>query len=70
MQARHSNIYNLAGGEKGNWEDVAYKNDLVGQYQQDYRGGLGNDGQYKRYGSIQLNDSDRYDFNQTGIKTN
>ena len=70
MQARHSNIYNLAGGEKGNWEDIAYKNDLVGQYQQDYRGGLGNDGQYKRYGSIQLNDSDRYDFNQTGIKTN
>jgi hypothetical protein len=52
MQTRHSNIYNLAGGEKGNWEDVAYKNDLVGQYQQDYRGGLGNDGQYKRYGSI------------------
>ena len=70
MQARHSNIYNLAGGEKGNWEDIAYKNDLVGQYQQDYRGGLDNDGQYKRYGSIQLNDSDRYDFNQTGIKTN
>ena len=69
MQSRHANIYNLAGGEKGNWEDVAYKNDLVGQYQQDYRGGLGNDGQYKRYGSVQINDSDRYDFNQ-GISPN
>ena len=70
MQARHSNIYNLAGGEKGNWEDIAYKNDLVGQYQQDYRGGLGNDGQYKRFGTISINPEDKYDFNQTGIKTN
>lgn len=70
MQARHSNIYNLAGGEKGNWENIAYKNDLVGQYQQDYRGGLGNDGQYKRFGSVNINPEDKYDFNQTGIKTN
>ena len=70
MQSRHANLYNLAGGEKGNWQDVAYKNDLVGQYQQDYRGGLGNDGKYKRYGTIQLKPEDNYDFNQTGIKTN
>ena len=70
MQSRHANIYNLAGGENGNWEDIAYKNDLVGQYQQDYRGGLGNDGQYKRFGTTQINPDDKYDFNQTGIKTN
>ena len=70
MQSRHSKLYNLAGGENGNWEDTAYKNDLVGQYQQDYRGGLGNDNQYKRYGSVQLSNDDKYDFNQTGIKTN
>ena len=70
MQSRHANIYSLAGGEKGNWENIAYKNDLVGQYQQDYRGGLGNDGQYKRFGSININPEDKYDFNQTGIKTN
>jgi len=30
MQSRHANLYNLAGGEKGNWQDVAYKNNLVG----------------------------------------
>ena len=70
MQSRHANIYNLAGGENGNWENIAYKNDLVGQYQQDYRGGLGNDGQYKRFGTTQINPDDKYDFNQTGIKTN
>ena len=70
MQSRHANLYNLAGGEKGNWENVAYKNDLVGQYQQDYKGGLGNDGQYQRYGTIQISPDDRYDFNQTGIRTN
>ena len=70
MQSRHANLYNLAGGEKGNWQNIAYKNDLVGQYQQDYRGGIGNDNQYKRYGTIKINDKDRYDFNQTGIKTN
>ena len=70
MQSRHANIYNLAGGEKGNWENVAYKNDLVGQYQQDYRGGLGNDGQYKRFGTTQINPDDKYDFNQTGIRPN
>ena len=70
MQSRHANIYNLAGGENGNWENVAYKNDLVGQYQQDYRGGLGNNGQYKRFGTTQINPDDKYDFNQTGIKTN
>ena len=70
MQSRHANLYNLAGGEKGNWQNIAYKNDLVGQYQQDYRGGIGNDNQYKRYGTIKIDDKDRYDFNQTGIKTN
>lgn len=70
MQSRHANLYNLAGGEKGNWENVAYKNDLVGQYQQDYKGGLGNNGQYQRYGTIQISPDDRYDFNQTGIRTN
>lgn len=70
MQSRHANIYSLAGGKNGNWENIAYKNDLVGQYQQDYRGGLGNDGQYKRFGSVNINPEDKYDFNQTGIKTN
>ena len=70
MQSRHANIYSLAGGKNGNWENIAYKNDLVGQYQQDYRGGLGNDGQYKRFGSVSINPEDKYDFNQTGIKTN
>jgi hypothetical protein len=29
MQERHANIYNLAGGKNGNWENQAYKNDLV-----------------------------------------
>lgn len=66
MQSRHANLYKLAGD---NWENVAYKNDLVGQYQQDYKGGLGNDGQYKRYGSVALNPEDKYDFNQ-GISVN
>lgn len=62
MQSRHANIYKLAGGEKGNWENVAYKNDLVGQYQHDYKGD-------KRFGTTQLKDEDTYDFNQ-GISPN
>ena len=62
MQSRHANIYKLAGGEKGNWENVAYKNDLVGQYQHDYKGD-------KRFGTTKLKDEDTYDFNQ-GITPN
>lgn len=62
MQSRHANIYKLAGGEKGNWQNVAYKNDLVGQYQHDYKGD-------KRFGTTQLKDEDTYDFNQ-GISPN
>ena len=69
MQHRHSQLWNQAN-QSGNWEDVAYESEDVGKYQQDYRGGLGNDGTYQRHGSIHLNDSDKYDFNQTGIKTN
>ena len=62
MQSRHANIYKLAGGEKGNWQNVAYKNDLVGQYQHDYKGD-------KRFGTTKLNEGDTYDFNQ-GITPN
>ena len=62
MQSRHADIYKLAGGEKGNWENIAYKNDLVGQYQHDYKGD-------KRFGTTQLKDTDTYDFNQ-GITPN
>ena len=62
MQSRHANIYKLAGGESGNWENVAYKNDLVGQYQHDYKGD-------KRFGTTKLKDEDTYDFNQ-GISPN
>ena len=62
MQSRHANIYDLAGGEKGNWQNVAYKNNLVGQYQHDYKGD-------KRFGTIKLNEGDTYDFNQ-GISPN
>ena len=69
MQHRHSQLWNAAN-RSGNWEDIAYENEDVGRYQQDYRGGLGNDGTYKRFGTIQLNSGDNYDFNQTGIKTN
>jgi hypothetical protein len=38
MQGRHANIYQLAGGENGNWQNIAYRNNLVGQYQHDYKG--------------------------------
>ena len=69
MQHRHSQLWNAAN-QSGNWEDVAYENEDVGRYQQDYRGGKGNDGNYQRFGTIQLNPEDKYDFNQTGIKTN
>lgn len=67
MQSRHSNLWRSAGN---NWENIAYENPEVGKYQQDYRGGLGNDNQYQRFGQVQINPNDRYDFNQTGIKTN
>ena len=69
MQHRHSQLWNAAN-QSGNWENIAYENENVGKYQQDYRGGKGNDGNYQRFGTIQLNPEDRYDFNQTGIKTN
>lgn len=62
MQSRHSKIYNLAGGKDGNWENTAYQNDLVGQYQHDYKGD-------KRFGTIKLKNEDIYDFNQ-GISPN
>jgi hypothetical protein len=32
MQSRHANIYKLAGGPDGNWQNTAYENNLVGQY--------------------------------------
>ena len=69
MQHRHSQLWNSAN-QSGNWEDIAYENQDVGRYQQDYRGGLGNDNNYQRFGKVQLNPEDKYDFNQTGIKTN
>lgn len=69
MQHRHSQLWNAAN-QSGNWEDIAYENEDVGRYQQDYRGGKGNDGNYQRFGTVQLNPEDKYDFNQTGIKTN
>lgn len=62
MQSRHSKIYNLAGGKDGNWENTAYQDDLVGQYQHDYKGD-------KRFGTIKLRNEDIYNFNQ-GISPN
>ena len=61
MQSRHSQIYNLAGGKNRTWENTAYRNNLVGQYQHDYKGD-------QRFG-IQLNPEDNYNFNQ-GITPN
>lgn len=40
MQDKHSNIYNLAGD---NWQNTAYNNDLVGQYQDLYKSGYNNE---------------------------
>jgi hypothetical protein len=35
MQSRHAKIYNAAGGEGGNWQNVAYRDpsNQVAQYQ-------------------------------------
>ena len=60
MQTRHSNLYNKAGDD---WENIAYEDEDVRKYQQDYNGSA-------RFGSVQLKPDDRYDFNQTGIKPN
>ena len=59
MQSRHAQIYNLAGK---NFENTAYKNNLVGQYQHDYRGS-------GRFGKIKINNEDKYNFN-IGIQPN
>ena len=69
MQHRHSLLWQAAN-QSGDWQTTAYENEDVGKYQQDYRGGIGNDNNYQRFGQIQLNPEDRYDFNQTGIKPN
>jgi hypothetical protein len=37
MQSRHAQIYDMAN-KSGDWQKTAYKNDLVGQYQHDYKG--------------------------------
>lgn len=60
MQSRHAQLYNQAGN---NFENTAYKNDTVKQYQHDYRGS-------ERFGNTKLNPQDKYDFNQTGILPN
>ena len=60
MQGRHANIYQLAGGEKGNWQNVAYQNNLVGQYQHDYKGD-------QRFGTYNPGQNYTVDFNNLGI---
>lgn len=60
MQGRHANIYRLAGGENGNWQNVAYQNDLVGQYQHDYKGD-------QRFGTYNPGQNYTVDFNNLGI---
>ena len=60
MQNRHAQIYHKAGN---NWETIAYQDPEVGKYQHDYRGS-------QRNGTVKIKDSDKYDFNQTGIKPN
>ena len=67
MQGRHAKLYKAAEAS-GDWKSVAYRSDDVGKYQQDYRGGIDNNGTYKRYGSVVINPEDRYNFNETGIR--
>ena len=59
MQSRHAKIYNLAN-KSGNWQNTAYQNELVGQYQHDYKGD-------QRFGSFNPGDNYKTDFNQLGI---
>lgn len=62
MQRRHASLYNKAAAS-GDWESIAYEDPEVGNYQHDYKGD-------QRFGQIQLNQEDKYDFNQSGIKPN
>lgn len=57
MQARHAKIYGLAN-QSGDWQKTAYQNDLVGQYQHDYKGD-------ERFGTFTPGNS--VDFNQLSI---
>lgn len=64
MQSAHSDIYHRAGGKSNTWQNQAYEDNAVGDYQLRYKGGLNNDGTIKQYDF-----NDTYDFNQ-GISPN
>lgn len=59
MQGRHANLYNLAN-QSGNWQDKAYENDLVGQYQNEYSGN-------QRSGTYNPGENYKTNFNYLGI---
>ena len=59
MQSRHAQIYDMAN-KSGDWQKTAYKNDLVGQYQHDYKGD-------QRFGTYNPGNNYQTDFNQLGI---
>ena len=59
MQSRHAKLYSDAN-KSGNWQNIAYQNDLVGQYQHDYKGD-------KRFGTYSPGNNYKTDFNQLGI---
>lgn len=59
MQSRHAQIYDMAN-KSGDWQKIAYKNDLVGQYQHDYKGD-------QRFGTYNPGNNYQTDFNQLGI---
>jgi len=47
MQSAHSDIYHRAGGKSNTWQNQAYEDNAVGDYQLRYKGGLNNDGTIK-----------------------
>lgn len=59
MQSRHAILYNQAQNS-GDWEKYAYQNNLVGEYQHDYKGD-------QRFGKYNPNSDYTTDFNQMGI---
>lgn len=59
MQSRHAILYKQAQ-DSGDWEKYAYQNNLVGEYQHDYKGD-------QRFGKYNPNQNYTTDFNQLGI---